>query len=291
MEKEGWHTKIVICDKLNKAKEWFEGAGVRWVKTTYHAQLYTPPVSPFTIWKTPFVGSGSHLITRWSNLLQKSIGRCYWTVNCEFEEGKCRVGLEHEPSLVAEKMLWKTPFVWSKSHLITRRSNPLQKSIGRCYQMVNCEFEEGKCRVETVSKLTWTFLGCWKKVLKVMWPWCGCCFTLSRSRLFMSYLDHQPSELLSYALHAIICSCFYAISSDHVWWAVWPEMEVALALPLTLPTPPPPDGHLHSTTTLLWFVLLLIYLLRSSYLCGSHKNSDVGVAVSYCPNGGFDVTG
>jgi len=61
MEKEGPHTKIAICDKLNKAKKWFEGAEVRWVKTTYHAQLYTPPVLPFTVL---FVGSESHLIAR-----------------------------------------------------------------------------------------------------------------------------------------------------------------------------------------------------------------------------------
>jgi len=61
MEKEGPHTKIAICNKLNKAKKWFEGAEVRWVKTMYHAQLYTPPVSPFTV---SFVGSKSRLIAR-----------------------------------------------------------------------------------------------------------------------------------------------------------------------------------------------------------------------------------
>jgi len=61
MEKEGPHTKIAICDKLNKAKKWFEGAEVRWVKMTYHAQLYTPPISPFTV---SFVGSESRLIAR-----------------------------------------------------------------------------------------------------------------------------------------------------------------------------------------------------------------------------------
>ena len=49
MEKEGSHTEIEISDKLNKAEKWFEGVEVRWVKTMYHAQLYTLPVSPFTV--------------------------------------------------------------------------------------------------------------------------------------------------------------------------------------------------------------------------------------------------